>query len=106
MQSELSPGHPDYTWDRTSPLQVSPAVADLNTPYAIRRRNRRTITWLSHQWSSGRLGSCGLCPHELASGSAKYPDLGGDKERSFRHGLEPSSCLAPLGPSGPHCLLT
>jgi hypothetical protein len=87
MQSGLSPGHPDYTWDRISPLRMSPAVADLNTPYANRRRNRRTITWSSHQWSGGRPDSCGLHPHALASGSVKCPHLGGDKEHSSRHGL-------------------
>jgi hypothetical protein len=107
MQSEPSPEHPDYTSDRTSPLRVSPAVADLNRPYANRRRNRRTITWSSHQWESGdKPDSCGLHLHALASGSAKHPDSGGDKEHSSRHGLEPSSCHAPLEPSGPHCLLT
>jgi hypothetical protein len=73
MQSGPSLGHPDYTWDRTSPLRVSPAVADLNTPYANRRRNRCTITWSSHQWSGGRPDSCGLHHHALASSSAKYP---------------------------------
>jgi hypothetical protein len=25
MQSGLSPEHPDYTWDKTSPLRVSPS---------------------------------------------------------------------------------
>jgi hypothetical protein len=106
MHSGPSSGHPDYTWDRTSPLRVSPAVVDLNTPYPNRRRNRRTITWSSHQWSGGISDSCGLHPHALASGSAKYPDSGGDKEHSSRRGIELSSCHAPLGPSGPHCLLT
>jgi hypothetical protein len=44
MQSGLSSGTPDYTWDRTTPLRVLPAVADLSTPYANRRRNRRKAT--------------------------------------------------------------
>jgi hypothetical protein len=43
MQSGPNPEHPDYPWDRTSPLRVLPAVADLNTPYANRRRNRRKV---------------------------------------------------------------
>jgi hypothetical protein len=87
MQSGPSPEHPDYTWNRTSPLQVSPAVADLNTPYANRRCNRRITTWSSDQWSGGGPGSCGLHLHALASGSAKYLDWEGDKEHSSRHGL-------------------
>jgi hypothetical protein len=87
MQSGPSPGHPDYTWDRTSPLRVLPAVADSNTPYANRRRNRHKVTWSSRQWSGGRPDSCGLYLHVLVSGSVKYPDSGGDTEHSSRHGL-------------------
>jgi hypothetical protein len=96
MQSGPGPEHPDYTWDRTSPLRVSPAVADLNRPYANRRRNRRTTTWSSHQWSGGRPDSCGLHLYALASGSAIYPDSGGDKEHSSRHGLANRLLVTPL----------
>jgi hypothetical protein len=87
MQYGPSPKHHDYTWDRTNPLQVSPAVAGLNTPYANRRRNRRITTWSSHQWSGGRPDRCGLHLHALASGFTKYSDSGGDKEQNSRHGL-------------------
>jgi hypothetical protein len=82
MQFGLSPEHPDYTWDRTSPLWVLPAVVDLKTPFANRRRNRRTISWSSHHGSDGRLDSCGLYPHALASGFAKLSIQIGEVTRS------------------------
>jgi hypothetical protein len=84
---QLSPGHPDYTRDKTSSLWVLPAVADLNTPYANRRHNRRKVTWSRHQWSGGRPSSCGLHPHALTLGSARHLDCEGDTKHSSRHGL-------------------